>query len=168
MLSADRQANYRLIIAGEPKKGSEDYLNEIRQRVEKDFAPGEVILRIQFIPDEEMELYLKGGDTLVLPYKEIFQSGILFLAYSFGLPVVATDVGSFREEIVEGTTGFLCKPGDPSDLAKAIEIYFASDLYRNLKVRRQELKDYANTHHSWRAVAELTENAYVKILGRRS
>ncbi|HEY6185204.1 MAG TPA: glycosyltransferase family 4 protein [Terriglobales bacterium] len=168
VLSADRQANYRLIIAGEPKKGSEDYLNEIRQRVEKDFAPGEVILRIQFIPDEEMELYLKGGDTLVLPYKEIFQSGILFLAYSFGLPVVATDVGSFREEIVEGTTGFLCKPGDPSDLAKAIEIYFASDLYRNLKVRRQELKDYANTHHSWRAVAELTENAYVKILGRRS
>jgi D-inositol-3-phosphate glycosyltransferase len=164
VLAADRQTSYRLIIAGEPKKGSEEYLHEIRRRVERDFEPGEVMLRIQFIPDEEMELYLKGADVLVLPYKEIFQSGVLFLAYSFGLPVVATDVGSFREEIVEGHTGFLCKPGDPAELAKAIETYFASDLYKNLKVRRQELKDYANTHHSWHAVAELTHHAYATML----
>jgi glycosyltransferase involved in cell wall biosynthesis len=113
-----------------------------------------------------MEVYLKGADVLVLPYKEIFQSGVLFLAYSFGLPVVATDVGSFREEIVEGNTGFLCKPGDPAELAKAIETYFASDLFKNLKVRRRGLKDYANANHSWHAVAELTRNAYAKMLGR--
>jgi len=166
VLAADKPASYRLIIAGEPKKGSEEYLHEIRQRVKAEFAHGEVILRIQFIPDEEMELYLKGADVLVLPYKEIFQSGVLFLAYSFGLPVVATDVGSFREEIVEGRTGFLCKPGDTTELAKAIEMFFASDLYRNLKARRQELKDYANAHHSWHAVAQLTHDAYAKILGR--
>ena len=112
-----------------------------------------------------MELYLKAADVLVLPYKEIFQSGVLFLAYSFGLPVVATDVGSFREEIVEGRTGFLCKPGDPAELAKAIETYFASDLYKNLKVRRQEIKDYAEANHSWNAVADLTRNAYAGMLG---
>jgi glycosyltransferase involved in cell wall biosynthesis len=168
ILSADGRANYRLIVAGEPKKGSEEYLHEIRQSIKKDFNQGQVILRIQFIPDEEMELYLKGADVLVLPYREIFQSGVLFLAYSFGLPVVATDVGSFREEIVEGSTGFLCKPGDPAELAKAIETYFASDLFKNLKVRRQEIKDYANANHSWRAVAELTRNAYVKMLERNS
>ena len=168
ILSADGRANYRLIVAGEPKKGSEEYLHEIRQSIKKDFNQGQVILRIQFIPDEEMELYLKGADVLVLPYREIFQSGVLFLAYSFGLPVVATDVGSFREEIVEGSTGFLCKPGDPAELAKAIETYFASDLFKNLKVRRQEIKDYANANHSWHAVAELTRNAYVKMLGRNS
>jgi D-inositol-3-phosphate glycosyltransferase len=166
LLLADEQANYRLIVAGEPKKGSEDYLHEIKQTVERDFEPEQVILKIQFIPDEEMELYLKGGDVLVLPYKEIFQSGVLFLAYSFGLPVVATDVGSFREEIVEGRTGFLCQPGDPAELAKAIETYFTSDLYKNLKVRRQEIKDYANAKHSWQAVAELTRNAYAKMLER--
>jgi glycosyltransferase involved in cell wall biosynthesis len=166
LLVPNQQANYRLIIAGEPKKGSEDYLHEIQQSVKRDFKPGQVILRIQFIPDEEMELYLKGADVLVLPYKEIFQSGVLFLAYSFGLPVVATDVGSFREEIVEGSTGFLCKPGDPADLAKAIETYFASDLFKNLTVRRPALVEYANANHSWQAVAELTRSAYVKMLGR--
>jgi D-inositol-3-phosphate glycosyltransferase len=166
LLSVDEQANYRLIVAGEPKKGSEEYLHEIQRSVKRDFNQGQVILRIQFIPDEEMEWYLKGADVLVLPYKEIFQSGVLFLAYSFGLPVVATDVGSFREEIVEGSTGFLCKPGDAAELAKAIETYFKSDLFKNLKVRRRELKDYADANHSWHAVAELTRNAYTKMLGR--
>jgi D-inositol-3-phosphate glycosyltransferase len=165
---AAAHSNYRLIIAGEPKKGSEEYREEIERIVKRDFAPGRIVLRIQFIPDEEMETYLKAADVLVLPYKEIFQSGVLFLAYSFGLPVVATDVGSFREEIVEGTTGFLCQPGDPAELAKAIEKYFASDLYRNLKVRRQELKDYADANHSWNAVADLTRNAYAQMLGRIS
>jgi D-inositol-3-phosphate glycosyltransferase len=166
-LAANR-SNYRLIIAGEPKKGSEEYRNEIEQTAKTEFALDQIILKIQFIPDEEMELYLKAADVLVLPYKEIFQSGVLFLAYSFGLPVVATDVGSFREEIVEGRTGFLCQPGDPAELAKAIEKYFASDLYENLKVRRQELKDYAEANHSWNAVADLTRKAYAEMLGRVS
>ncbi|MBZ5679306.1 MAG: glycosyltransferase family 4 protein [Acidobacteriia bacterium] len=166
LLLADKQAKYRLIVAGEPKKGSEAYLHEIERSVKRNFDQGQVILRMQFIPDDEMELYLKGADVLVLPYKEIFQSGVLFLAYPFGLPVVATDVGSFREDIVEGSTGFLCKPGDQAELAKAIETYFRSDLYKNSKIRRRELKDYANANHSWHAVAELTCNAYAKMLSR--
>jgi D-inositol-3-phosphate glycosyltransferase len=165
-LLAAKHMNYRLIIAGEPKKGSEAYRDQIQQTVEREFKLNQIILKIQFIPDEEMELYLKAADVLVLPYKEIFQSGVLFLAYSFGLPVVATDVGSFREEIVEGCTGFLCQPGDPAELARAIETYFASGLYRNLGTRRQEIKDYAQFHHSWDAVAELTRNAYVEALRR--
>src|SRR5882672_3259099 len=115
-LLVPKHPDYRLILASEPKKGSEAYRDEILRTLEKDFKPGQVISRIQFIPDDEMELYLKAADVLVLPYKEIFQSGVLFLAYSYGLPVIATDVGSFREEIVEGDTGFLCKPGDVEDL----------------------------------------------------
>ena len=166
LLSANSAEKYRLIIAGEPNRGATEYLHEIQQFAQRDFNEGQVILRFQFIPDEQMELYFKGADVLVLPYKDIFQSGILFLSYSFGLPVVATDVGSFREDIVEGRTGFLCKPGDPADLAKAIEMYFASDLFKNLKVCRLELKDYARANHSWDAVAALTCKAYAQMLGR--
>jgi len=168
VLLANQQGNYRLIIAGEPIKGYEDYRQEIESSVRRDFDQGQVILRIQFIPDDEVEVYFKAADVLVLPYKEIFQSGVLFLAYAFGLPVVATDVGSFREEIVDGSTGFLCKPGDPSEMASAIETYFASDLFKNLNVHRREIKDYANAKHSWRAVAESTCTAYAKLLGRKS
>lgn len=167
VLPAGKQ-NYRLIVAGEPIKGCEEYVQEIRSTVSKDFDPEQIMLRMNFIPDDEVELYFKAADVLVLPYKEIFQSGVLFLAYAYGLPVVATDVGSFGEEIVEGRTGFLCKAGDPAEMARAIEKYFASDLYKNLSSRRQEIKDYANTTHSWHAVADLTCSAYAKMLGRNS
>jgi D-inositol-3-phosphate glycosyltransferase len=168
VLSAGRVTKYRLIIAGEPNSDAEEYLRGIRQFVAREFLPEQVILKTRFIPDEEMELYFKAADVLVLPYKEIFQSGVLFLALSFGLPVIATDIGSFREDIVEGHTGFLCKPGDPEDMARAVDTYFASDLFKHLKHRRQELKDYVKTNHSWRAVAELTREAYAQVLGRKS
>jgi glycosyltransferase involved in cell wall biosynthesis len=157
---------YKLIIAGEAQRGNEQYLEELRQKFGTEMDSTQIILKAQFIPDEEAEIYLKAADVLVLPYNEIFQSGVLFLAYSFGLPVVATDVGSFREEIAEGQTGYLCRPADPDDLALAIQTYFASALYRQLATRRQEIKDYANLHHSWDAVAELTRNAYVSMLRR--
>jgi glycosyltransferase involved in cell wall biosynthesis len=166
LLVGNKQAKYRLIIAGEPIKGCEAYQKEIEDSVRDNFEQGQVLLRIQFIPDDEVEVYFKAADVLVLPYKEIAQSGVLFLAYAFGLPVVATDVGSFREEVVEGSTGFLCEPGDSTEMAKAIGTYFASDLFENLDVRRQKIKDYANATHSWSAVAELTRSAYAKMLGR--
>jgi glycosyltransferase involved in cell wall biosynthesis len=111
-------------------------------------------------------LYLKAADVLVLPYKEIFQSGVLFLAYSFGLPVVAADVGSFREEIVEGKTGFMSSSCEPADLADALERYFQSDLYKGLERHRQEIKAYAYTQHSWDAVAALTRKAYEEMVRR--
>ena len=164
LLVADKQVKYRLVIAGEPKKEAEEYCRGIERTVANNFAQGEIILKMQFIPDDEMELYFKAADVLVLPYKEIFQSGILFLAYSFGLPVVATDVGSLREDIVEGSTGFLCKPGDAAELARGLRTYFASDLYENLRIRRRELKDYVNAKHSWHVAADLSCKAYAEML----
>jgi D-inositol-3-phosphate glycosyltransferase len=168
VLSAKKEKNYRLIVAGEPIKGCEDYLQQLRKSLGDDFDQDRIIWRTQFIPDTEVEIYVKAADVLVLPYKEIFQSGVLFLAYAFGLPVVATDVGSFREDIVEGRTGFLCDPEHPQDMAKAIDRYFASDLFRNLTIRRQEIKNYANAHHSWQSVAGATCSVYSKVLERNS
>jgi glycosyltransferase involved in cell wall biosynthesis len=167
LLLKDKGAKYKLILAGEPKKGAEQYLEELQSVLSENSRPDDVILKAQFVPDNEMELHFKAADVLTLPYKEIFQSGVLFLAYSFGLPVVATDVGSFHDDVIEGSTGYLCKPGDPADLARAIEKYFASDLYRNLNVRRQELREHANANHSWQAVADLTSNAYAGMLARK-
>jgi glycosyltransferase involved in cell wall biosynthesis len=44
--------------------------------------------------------------------------------YNFGLPAIAADVGSLKEDIVEGKTGFVCRPRDPIDLSKRIETIF--------------------------------------------
>jgi glycosyltransferase involved in cell wall biosynthesis len=162
-LLLDKRPDYRLIIAGEPKKVAEKYLKEIQSALHRLFDLGQVILKAEFIADHDLELYFKAADVMVLPYKEIFQSGVLFLAYSFGLPVVATDVGSFREEIIDGNTGFLCRPGEPADIAAALERYFASGLYEDLSLRRREIKDFVLSNHSWEAVADLICRAYSQL-----
>ena len=122
---------------------------------------------IRHIRDEEIEVYFKAADVLALPYTQIFQSGALFLSYRFGLPVVATDVGSFREDVIEGETGVLCKPRDSSDLARALEQYFESELFSSLDRRRQQIRDYANAHHSWEIVGDMTRTVYAGLTARR-
>jgi glycosyltransferase involved in cell wall biosynthesis len=158
---------YRLIIAGEPRKEAEQYSDEIQRTINGHVSRGQVLQKFQYIPDEETELYFKAADVLALPYTHVFQSGVLFLGYSFGLPVVGAEVGSLTEEIIEGRTGFLCKACDSIDLAKAIEKYFESDLFKNLDNRRQEIEDYANAKHSWDIVGKITREVYAQLLGGR-
>jgi D-inositol-3-phosphate glycosyltransferase len=159
-----RNPDYRLIIAGQPKKGSEKYLDEVLRTISYDISLGRVIQKIQFIPDEETEVYFKSAHVLVIPYTQIFQSGVLFLGYSFGLPAIATKVGSFSEDIIDGRTGLLCKACDAVDLAKTIEKYFDSALFRTLDSRRQEIRDYANARNSWDVVGKMTLNVYAELL----
>lgn len=155
---------YRLIIAGEPKKEHTGYWSKIKERIDAGSLRESVLQRIQFIPDEDTELYFKAADVLMLPYSGIYQSGVLFLGYSFGLPVIATDVGTFPQEVISGETGFLCRRQDPSDLARAIEEYFDSPLYRALGVKRGAIQAHALAKNSWDAVAALTIEVYQELL----
>jgi D-inositol-3-phosphate glycosyltransferase len=159
-----RGQGYRLIIAGEPKKESIQSWREIQQTIQRERIGDQVIQQIRFISDEETEIFFKAADVLVLPYTEVFQSGVLFLAYNFGLPVIATDVGSLRDDIIEGETGYICRPSDATDLARTIEAYFESDLFRTLNDRRAEIKNFARGRNSWDVVSDKTCNVYAQLI----
>jgi D-inositol-3-phosphate glycosyltransferase len=156
--------NYRLLIVGKPK-GSQSYWNQIRQTIVCTGIEDRITEKIEYVPDDETELYFKAADVLVLSYTRIFQSGVLFLGYSFGLPAIAADVGSLKEEIIEGVTGFVFRSRDSSDLARMIERYFRSDLFHNLEARRTEIKAYANERYSWSKVATVSTAVYSRLLG---
>lgn len=160
---AAKSDDYRLIIAGNTKKGGEAYLEGICESLRDEIDRGMVISKIQYISDEDIEMYFKAADAVAMPYTQIYQSGILFLAYRFGTPVIATDVGSFREDIVEGETGFLSSPGDAGDFARAIERYFSSEVYRKLDQRREAIRRDANARHSWDVVGEMTCEVYTSL-----
>jgi D-inositol-3-phosphate glycosyltransferase len=159
-----RNPNYRLIIAGEPMKGYEGYLAEVLRTIDGSDWRERVIQELRFIRDEETELYFKAADALILPYKRIFQTGVLFVGYTYGLPVIGADVGSIREDVIAGKTGYVFKPGDTADLARAIETYFESDLYKGLARNRGEIRDYVAARHSWDEVGETSRAVYQKIL----
>lgn len=152
----------KLIIAGRIKK-RESYWEKITEIVKKYDLEQQIIARLEFIPDDEIEVFFKAADVLILPYKFIFQSGPLFLSYNFGLPVIATDVGSFREDIIIGETGFICKPDHPEDLAEKINTYFNSELFRNLEEIQNEIISYAKEKYSWNKIGGETCSVY-KIL----
>lgn len=159
----DGQAGYHLTIAGRPER-CETYWNAIQESIREDVQGGRVLLRANFIPDEETELYFKAADVLVLPYRQIYQSGVMFLGYSFGLPVLAADVVSMKDDIVDGKTGFVFRPEDSDHLARTIEQYFASDLHADLSNRRKEIREYATHRYSWDVVTQMTMSVYAGLL----
>jgi glycosyltransferase involved in cell wall biosynthesis len=161
--AAKRGEHFRLIIAGRPK-GSEEYWAGLLAKINASPVRDKIILKIEYVPDAETEIYFKAADVLILPYTHIFQSGVLFLGYNFGLPAIAADVGSLKEEIIEGRTGLVFPPRDAAALARAIENYFASDLYLNLAARRQGIREFANERYSWSQVARLTTEVYARLL----
>ena len=158
-----RCADYRLIIAGRPDR-CEEYWSAIREQIRGEVERGEILLRAEFISDEETEVFFKAADVVVLPYRDIYQSGVLFLGQSFGLPALVADVGSLKDDVIEGETGFVFKPEDPDDLARAIEIYFASDLYQRLPEKRKVIRRHVETHHSWDAIGQTTVAVYNRLL----
>jgi D-inositol-3-phosphate glycosyltransferase len=159
--------SYRLIVAGQPKPGARQYWEDIRQTLQPLVEQGRVTLDLRHIPDDKAEFYFKAADVLVLPYREIFQSGILFFGYSFGLPVIVSNVGSLADDVVVARTGFVCRSQDAAELARTIAMYFKSDLYRSLDSCREDIRNYIAGRHSWSTVAEMTEEVYARVLGRR-
>jgi glycosyltransferase involved in cell wall biosynthesis len=161
LLNKDR--SYRLIIVGRPK-GSEGYWKQIHEGIARSGIRDRIIQRIEYIPDEETELFFKAADVLILPYTRVFQSGVLFLGYGFGLPAIAADVGTLKEEIIEAQTGFVFKPQDSFDLASKIDKYFKSELFHDLEARRGEIKKFANERYSWDKVAMIITAVYSNLL----
>jgi len=161
-LKADGE-RIKLIIAGQVKN-CPAYWRTVEGLINKLDLESSILKRVKYIPDHEVEVLFKGSDALILPYKFIFQSGVPFLSYSFGLPVIATDVGSLREVIIEGETGMVCRKEDSADLAETIRRYFDSRLYRNLEVSMENIKAYGNEKYSWDGIGATIHGVYKALL----
>jgi glycosyltransferase involved in cell wall biosynthesis len=116
----------------------------------------------RFIPNNEIASFFQRASVVVLPYIEASQSGIVAMAFAFGKPVVATDVGSLGEMVEDGKSGILVPPRDVKKLADAI-IYLLQNKDRRKKMGREAL-ELAKTTLSWEHVAYLTEEVYQTVL----
>jgi glycosyltransferase involved in cell wall biosynthesis len=82
-------------------------------------APPGVRFVPRFIGDGELPAYFRRADLVVLPYREIDQSGVLFTALAFGRPLLLSDVGGFSEMADTGAARTV-PPGDPAALHRAL------------------------------------------------
>jgi glycosyltransferase involved in cell wall biosynthesis len=81
-----------LIIAGKPY--SEAFADEVRASVAD--LPN-VHLSLGYVPDDDIQMYLRAADSFVAPYKYIETCSAIYLALSFGLPIIIKSEGNVVE-----------------------------------------------------------------------
>jgi glycosyltransferase involved in cell wall biosynthesis len=144
-----------LWIVGMPRM-SVDGLRRLADR-----ARGRVRFVDRFIPDAEIPAFMRRADVVVLPYRNIEQSGVLYTALAFGRPLVLSSVGGFTE-IGERGAARLVPPEDPDALAEAItELIADRDTAASLAAGAER---EASTVSSWDRIAEQTMALYRELL----
>jgi glycosyltransferase involved in cell wall biosynthesis len=89
-------------------------------------APAGVRFIERFVTDDEIPAFFRRADLVVLPYREIDQSGVLFTALAFAKPLLLTAVGGFPEIAALGAAE-LVPPGDPAALHDALVALLADE-----------------------------------------
>lgn len=84
-----------LIIAGNPvsKSYSTKIINLINETTNIYYYP-------KFIPKNEVQYFFKASDCVVLPFKEISNSGSVILSMGFSKPIITLNSGSNRERLI--------------------------------------------------------------------
>lgn len=162
LLPLDFVENFRLIIAGKIK--SDEHIKLINGLLEKSHLKQRILTHVKFIENKDVESYFMAADCVALPYRKIYQSGIIFMAYTFGLPVLASDVGNFRQDVPEGKSGFLVSENSPQAWSLMLQQYFDSDLYNNLEESRSRIKTWADSNYSWDDIGKETRKVYTSLL----
>ncbi len=153
--------SFTLILAGPVKdRTCEAYWAELQSLIEALQLSKNVRKEIRYIPDGDVGPLFRASDVSVLPYRRVYLSGVLALSYAQGVPVIAANVGSMREDILEGETGLLFRPGDVGDLAAKIRTHFASQSTRDLEARQRAISEYGAERFSWKINAERTYAVY--------
>ncbi|OFE18025.1 glycosyl transferase [Humibacillus sp. DSM 29435] len=106
-----------LTIAGELWGPSRQVIGELAS---DPGLAGRVEIRDGYVPSEALAALLADHDVLALPYRSATTTSNVVLAHVHGLPVLASAVAPFTQQVVDGVNGLLVPPGDEQALARAL------------------------------------------------
>ena len=140
-----RQRGVRLIVAGEYYGDQAFYDGLIAELgIEQ-----QLVMRTDYIPDEEVRYYFGAADLVVQPYKTATQSGISQMAYHFEKPMVVTAVGGLPEIVPHGKAGYVVAV-DAAAIADAVVDFVDNDRSAALTAGAAEGKK----RFSWASMVE--------------
>ncbi len=155
---AQAHKNVFLLIVGKPINIDSGYYKGL---IESLGLSRNVMLKSEYIPLEDIQLYFCASDVAVFPYKEIDASGSLQLAYAFAKPVVVARVGGFGEVVDNGVNGLLYDPQDSGGLSEAIENILFDD-GKIAEMGRKSLK-LAENKFSWEKISQAIMDSYKNL-----
>jgi glycosyltransferase involved in cell wall biosynthesis len=139
-----------VVVAGWPMEYSAE---EIRRMAAQSGLEGRLVLRLGYVPDEDVPTYFAACDALVLPYAGIYTGGsgpLMKGACTYGRPVVATRVSGMGSLVADYGIGLV---DDPRSLGAAMR-EFAS------------LPEPARAGMAARATALAAANSWESLAGR--
>lgn len=114
---SSEEPNIELVIAGKLWKTDFKKYKDIIDNLQiEQFCK----LFIRYIPDEEVCFFYAAADLVILPYRKIYQSGVLLMALSYQKPVVVSDLDGMLEIVKDRETGYVFRNNDANHLAKVV------------------------------------------------
>ena len=147
-LSHIQDESVKLIIAGRPWKTDFDTYDSLiaslglEQRIEK---------MIRYISDQERDFLFHASDILVIPYRKIFQSGVLIMGMSYSLPIVASSLPANLELKEKCEWIEIFSSGNDIELASKI-VRFIEDPGHAERCATKGF-EFIKKNHSWEIVA---------------
>lgn len=87
---------------------------------------------------------IRRHESIVLPYIEASQSGVLPIAYKYGKPVIVSDLPGLTENVWEQHTGLIAK--DIDALVNAMEQTDDEIFYQTMC---RDVTDYYRENYNW-------------------
>ncbi|WP_192498325.1 glycosyltransferase [Halorussus halophilus] len=145
----DEDEDARLLIAGRPPEddGKE---RRLRERCEAD---DRIVTEFEFIPEDEIQRYMRAADAVALPFDRILTSGSAILAMSYENVVIAPEIGCLPDVLAQ-TDEFLYERG-PDNLEATMRHALDADVEAAGRRNYERAKEF-----DWDAIAERTRRIY--------
>ena len=148
-----------LLIAGSCNQP--EIIEEINRNNKPESAQAKMTIDARFIPDDEIQVYMRAADCVVLSYDDVpMNPGSVILAMSFGLSVCCVDTGSVAE-ILGPRCLFSYQPQNLDSMVTAIRMALECT---DLPERGREAYDLASKNHSPALVASRLQQAYAEVI----
>lgn len=125
----------RLVIAGKPMDAATGERVAVMAA-----ADSRIIAAVDYLPDEQLQVFINAADVLVYPFRQMHTSGSVLLGMSFGRPVIVPVMASLPED-VDRNAGIFFDPHDAQALRAALLACRSKDLAAMGRQARRSLED---------------------------
>lgn len=151
--------SYHLIIAGNSPSGYDYYCKKIKDlKIEN-----KVTLIEREVNRNEIPYIFQSSDVLLMPFEEVPYNEYFSDAFSFQLPVIASDVGIFKQIFKENELGIVLENRDTNTLVASIQKYYVEKLEEKFSKNLFNLR----YNYSWEGFATFIFDRYNNLLDKK-
>lgn len=114
-----------------------------------------------FLPEKELYERIDDANVIVLPYRQISQSGVLLLALYFRRLIVTSDLPSFKETLQGFSDDMFFESENPQSLANLMMRYIDDKVDSK---KQMDAIEKLNAAYSWNKAAEKTYSVYNSLM----